>query len=269
MSNLAEKPHLLEKLRDIMRRLRDPDHGCPWDLKQDYQSIIPHTLEEVYEVIEAIDNKDWPSLKDELGDLLLQIAFYTQFAEEDGYFTFEEVIQNVNDKMIRRHPHIFGDVKAETPEEVLKEWHKVKAQEKANQKEPPQTVLGDIQSSLPALMRAHKAADRLRKMMPQIKNESPLLMDKLNEEVQEIEAELTADSIDNEALELEIGDALMVLSDIAAYHGISPERALSKAISKLDKRFTYLKQCADKEDKSLSAYSSEQLDVWWQDAKKA
>ena len=178
---------LFERAVSIMARLRGPG-GCPWDREQTFDSIKPYTVEETYEVLEAIDNRDWPELSKELGDLLLQVLFYAQMAKEQGDFSIDDVLEKLSDKLVRRHPHVFGEVKADTSSEVLRNWESIKQQEKNSP--PPQSALGGISSAMPALLEAHKLSAKAAATgfdWPHIEG----LFEKLDEETKELLAELS------------------------------------------------------------------------------
>src|ERR1700761_2446820 len=192
----------------IMARLRAPD-GCPWDREQTFDSIKRHTLEETYEVFDAIERRAWPDLKDELGDLLLQVLFYAQMASEAGYFTIQDVASNLNAKLIRRHPHIFGDVVASDAAAVLRNWEQIKQSEKKASAAAQSSMLDDIPRSMPAVMEANKLGSRAAKVGFDWPNEEGLF-DKLQEEIVELKAELSPSSGNRSTtkIEAELGDLL-------------------------------------------------------------
>ncbi|MCU1306381.1 MAG: Nucleoside triphosphate pyrophosphohydrolase, partial [Acidobacteriaceae bacterium] len=252
-----------ERAVSIMARLRAPG-GCPWDREQTFDSIKPYTLEETYEVIEAIDNRDWKELPGELGDLLLQVLFYSEMAKEDGKFSIDEVLDTLSNKLVARHPHVFGDVKAETPQEVLRNWEALKAEEKKRNGTAEnadaagnQSVLAGISVAMPALMAARKISSRAANVgfdWPNIEQ----LFDKLTEETQELNDEIkkypapgpsphmrgvagsSGQKVSEELrdrLEDEVGDLFFVLVNIARYLSLDPESALRKTNLKFKQRF--------------------------------
>lgn len=253
----------MEKLLEIMARLRDPEHGCPWDLEQDFHTIIPYTLEETYEVIEAIRQDNMDALCEELGDLLLQVVFYAQIAKDKNIFCFSDVVEKVSTKLISRHPHVFGDEQALAATDVTAIWEHRKQQEKQHQ-----SVLDDIPMALPALMRAQKIQKRAAKIgfdWP----DCTAVFDKLHEEVAEIDAALkdyqqSPSPANDAALEDEIGDLLFVAVNLARKANIDAEQALSKANQKFIRRFAFVEQGYhdDPENRSL-----ERLEEYWQQAK--
>jgi nucleoside triphosphate diphosphatase len=286
-----------ERAVAIMARLRAPG-GCPWDREQNFDSIKPYTLEETYEVLEAIDNRDWEELPGELGDLLLQVLFYAQMAKEEGTFSIDQVLDRLSDKLVRRHPHVFGDVKAETTGEVLRNWEAIKAQEKAEAKadaatptapesEAPQSVLSGVSSGLPALLEAGKLSSRAANVgfdWPNIHG----LFDKLNEETEELRAELRdypapgpqprgkgiAGSgrapIPEELrlrLEEEVGDLFFVLVNISRFLALDSELALKKTNRKFRRRFQQVESKLRESGRTTQQASMEELESLWQTVK--
>ncbi len=252
----------LEEAIAIMARLRGPD-GCPWDREQTFDSIKRHTLEETYEVFDAIERRAWPDLKDELGDLLLQVLFYSQMASEAGYFTIEEVAANLCAKLIRRHPHIFADTVATTPDAVLRNWEQIKKAEKAAA--PRTSLLEDIPRSMPAILEASKLGSRAAKVgfdWPDPQG----LFDKLHEEIAELQAEVSAQQQD--AMEDELGDLLFTAVNLARHLHVDPESALRRANAKFRARFTAIEHAAGGPG-ALSALTPAALDLLWHDAKLA
>ena len=258
-----------ERAVSIMARLRAPG-GCPWDREQTFDTIKPYTLEETYEVLEAIDNRDWHELTGELGDLLLQVLFYSEMAAEEKHFTIDDVLDRLSNKLVDRHPHVFGEVKADTSGEVLRNWQALKAEEKKKRAEEsgepakdghPESVLHGVSSAMPALMEAYKISSRVAHVgfdWPNIEG----LFDKLNEETNELRQNLSeypepgpqpqsakdvasarGEKIPDELrarLEDEVGDLLFVLVNIARYLSLDPESALRKTNRKFRRRFQYL-----------------------------
>ena len=257
-----------EKLVEIMARLRGPD-GCPWDKQQDFNTLKPMLVEETYEVLEAIDNKDFDGLAEELGDLMLHIVFQAQLGKEANEFDVNTVVDKICEKLIRRHPHVFGTDKAGSPEEVIKNWEAIKAQEKAeklkNRTPEQRSLLEGIPSKLPALHEAHQISARAARVgfdWPEIGQ----IFEKLDEEIGELRAEL-ADG-DRERLEDELGDLLFVIVNIARVLKIDSESALKRANRKFKSRFQHMEFELAKEGKSIEATSLVEMESLWQKAKK-
>jgi XTP/dITP diphosphohydrolase/ATP diphosphatase len=268
----ATTRNLSESVR-IMERLRGPD-GCPWDKEQTFDSIKRHTLEETYEVFDAIERRAWSDLRDELGDLFLQVLFYSQMAAEAGYFTIGDVAAGLNAKLIRRHPHIFGDVKAEDSATVLKNWEEIKREEKRASAEgkPEPTLLEDIPRSMPAMMEAAKLGSRASKVgfdWPDVEG----LFDKLDEEIAELRAEIPSGGPNTEkpqdaiAVEEELGDLLFTAVNLARHLRVDPESALRRANAKFRSRFTAMEHAAGGAD-ALDHLGPEELDALWRAAKR-
>jgi ATP diphosphatase len=255
----------------IMARLRAPD-GCPWDREQTFDSIKRHTLEETYEVFDAIERRAWPDLKDELGDLLLQVLFYAQMASEAGYFTLQDVASNLNAKLIRRHPHIFGDVVAPDSADVLRNWEQIKQSEKktaASPQSPQSSMLDEIPRTMPAVLEAAKLGSRAAKVgfdWPDANG----LFDKLHEEIGELKAELTPPSGSQSipAIEAEFGDILFTAVNLARHLKVDPESALRAANAKFRRRFAAMESAAGSRD-ALAASTPSELDLLWNQAKNA
>lgn len=266
---MAEEKVRTEALAEaisIMARLRAPD-GCPWDRAQDFDSIKRHTLEETYEVFDAIDRRAWPELKDELGDLLLQVLFYAQMADEAGYFSIEDVAANLNAKLVRRHPHIFGDATAKTPEDVKATWDVVKRQEKAARGEQVAARLMDeVSRHQPALLEAAKLGKKAATVGFDWPDADGLVV-KLHEETEEIEAELVREPQDRAALEDELGDLLFTAVNLARHLKLEPEFALRRASAKFRARFNAMEYVAGGEA-ALREKSAEELDELWRGVKR-
>jgi ATP diphosphatase len=258
----------------IMARLRGPG-GCPWDREQTFDSIKKHMLEETYEVFDAIERRAWPELRDELGDLLLQVLFYAQMANEAGYFTLAEVAAGLNEKLIRRHPHIFAGVEATDSDTVLRNWEQIKREEKkaaAAGDDKAKPMLDDIPRSMPALLEAAKLGSRAAKVgfdWP----DSGGLFEKLQEEIGELKAELLpgsgADSgagIDTARVEEEMGDLLFTAVNLARHLKIDPESALRSANGKFRRRFAVMESAAGGRE-GLEARSAPELEALWSEAK--
>jgi len=248
----------------IMARLRAPD-GCPWDRAQTFDSIKRHTLEETYEVFDAIDRRSWPDLKDELGDLLLQVLFYAQMAADEGYFTIEDVAANLNAKLIRRHPHIFAEAVAHTPDDVKQTWESVKRQERSAQPSSPQYLLDEVTRHQPAFLEAAKLGKKAASVgfdWPDTQG----LIDKLHEETRELEAELQTKPIDLEKAEDEVGDLLFTAVNMARHLKLEPEFALRTANAKFRRRFNAIETAAGGAE-ALTQLSPDELDQLWRSAK--
>jgi nucleoside triphosphate diphosphatase len=252
----------------IMTRLRGPD-GCPWDREQTFDSIKRHTLEETYEVFDAIERRAWPDLKDELGDLLLQVLFYAQMAAEAGHFTIQDVAANLNAKLIRRHPHIFGDAVATDANAVLRNWEQIKQSEKKASATAQPSMLDDIPRTMPATLEAGKLGSRAAKVgfdWPDAEG----LFDKLQEEIGELKAELgpSSDSQPRSAIEAEFGDLLFTAVNLARHLKVDPESALRATNAKFRRRFAAMESAAGGRD-ALAASTPSELDLLWNQAKNA
>jgi len=260
-----------EKLVEIMATLRGPN-GCPWDKQQDFNSLKPMLVEEVYEVLEAVEMEDYDGLSEELGDLLLHVLFNAQLAKEAGHFDIKTVIQKISDKLVRRHHHVFGTDSASTPEEVIKNWEAIKAQEKAeklqNRTTEPRSVLEGIPTKLPAIHEAHQISSRAARVgfdWPDIEG----VFEKLQEEVRELKDVISAggEESQRDRLEYEIGDMLFVIVNIARYLKIDSESALKRANRKFKTRFRYMEAELAKKGKNLDQTSLEEMEALWQKAK--
>lgn len=223
---------------DVMARLRDPQGGCPWDLEQTFATIAPYTIEEAYEVADAIAREDMPALKEELGDLLFQVAFHARMAEEQGAFDFADVAGALAAKMIARHPHVFGDGDDRTAEEQTRAWETLKAQERAS-KRPGASLLDDVAMALPALMRAEKLTKRAARINFDWPTPEPVL-EKLEEELAELAEERAGGN--QEAIAEEMGDILFVMANLARKLGVDPEEALRRANAKFTSRFQHIER---------------------------
>jgi MazG family protein len=293
MSTTGER---FERAVQIMARLRAPG-GCPWDREQTFDTIKPYTLEEAYEVLEAIDNRDWPELTGELGDLLLQVLFYSQMASEEGRFSVDDVLDRLSNKLVERHPHVFGDVKADTPAEVLRNWEALKGEEKkkrlaaggggnAENTDDAQSVLSGVSSKMPALLEAYKLSSRAAHVgfdWPEIEG----LFEKLAEETAELREELKAVPIKGpsrkgiagsgkpqvapelrERLEDEVGDLFFVLVNIARYLSLDPESALRKTNRKFKRRFQWMEERLRDSGRAPQQASMDELETLWKQAKQ-
>jgi len=251
-----------------MARLRAPD-GCPWDREQTFDSIKRHTLEETYEVFDAIERRAWPDLKDELGDLLLQVLFYAQMASEAGHFTIQDVASNLNAKLIRRHPHIFAGAQVADSDAVLRNWEQIKQSEKKSASSAKSSILDDIPRTMPAMLEAGKLGSRAAKVGFDWPDASGLF-DKLQEEIVELKAELTpsSGSQSQAAIEAEFGDLLFTVVNLARHLKVDPESALRATNAKFRRRFVAMESAAGSTD-ALAASTPSELDLLWNQAKKA
>ncbi len=243
----------------VMARLRAPD-GCPWDREQTLDSIRPHTLEEVYEVFDAIDRRDWPELRDELGDLLLQVLFYAQIAADEQHFTIDDVVRGLTAKLIRRHPHVFGDRAARDSADVIRTWESVKAEERRSVAIEAGHLLDAVPRATPALQEAAKLGSRAAKIgfdWPDVEG----LFGKVQEEIAEIREELTAQPV-AERVEEEFGDLLFVLTNLARHLHVDSEQALRKANAKFRRRFGAMEDASGGTE-SLHRLSLDEMEALW------
>ena len=252
-----------EELVQIMARLRSPD-GCPWDLKQSFDSIKPYTLEEVYEVFDAIDRRDMPALSEELGDYLLQAVFYAQIAAEQGHFTIADSLQAINEKLIRRHPHIFGEGTAQTAEEVKQRWDEIKQAEKAGKGAArPEPLLAGVLKSQPALAEAQQLTRKAAEVGFDWENPQQVLA-KLSEELAELAA-----APDPAAVAAEMGDVLFVAVNLARKLGVDAEQSLRLSNAKFRSRFGFIEQRLEAAGRAWSQTSLGEMDAIWNEAKQA
>lgn len=257
----------IEQLLTIMTQLRDEQHGCPWDRKQTFETIVPHTIEETFEVVDAIHNQDWQNLKEELGDLLFQVIFYSQMAKEQGLFDFNEVVEGLNDKLTRRHPHVFSDVEFADEAAINANWEAEKKKEKAEVGKNEESILDSIPQSLPALSKANKIQKRCAKYGFDWDALGPVV-DKVQEEVEEVVQEAIQVDVDEEKLEEEVGDLLFAVVNLSRHLKKDPEVALRKANNKFSRRFKGVEARAGEDGKSLTDFSLQELDQFWNDVKK-
>ena len=300
---MAATGERFERAVSIMARLRAPG-GCPWDREQTFDTIKPYTLEETYEVLEAIDARDFDELCGELGDLLLQVLFYSEMATEEKHFSIDDVLDRLATKLIDRHPHVFGNIRADTPGEVVRNWHALKAEEKRKRqteaeksgavgidrrKEHPESVLAGISSAMPALLEAYKISTRVAHVgfdWPNVEG----LFDKLAEETEELQRNLEdypepgpqpapttgvagARGVSVPAdlrarLEDEVGDLLFVLVNVARYLALDPESALRKTNRKFRRRFEYLESRLREQGRKPSEASLDEMEMLWQESKQ-
>ncbi|GHA88742.1 nucleoside triphosphate pyrophosphohydrolase [Cognatilysobacter bugurensis] len=262
------------RLLDIMARLRDPQGGCPWDIEQTFETIAPYTIEEAYEVADAIDRRDLPALMDELGDLLLQVVFHARMAEEQGAFAFDDVVDAIADKMLRRHPHVFGDGKVEDSQTQTLAWEALKRQEREAAGERDTSALAGIARGLPEWQRATKLQKRAARVGFDWPAVEPVL-DKLHEEIDEVRVEFAALAADpqdpaaRERLEDEIGDVLFVCTNLARHAGVDVGSALRRANLKFERRFRAMEALAQADGTSLDALPLAAQDGYWNRAKAA
>lgn len=266
----------ISRLLEIMARLRDPETGCPWDVEQDFASIVPYTIEEAYEVADAIERDDMIDLKDELGDLLLQPVYHAQLAAEAGHFKFEDVILAVTKKLIRRHPHVFGDEKARQAKSAKSVWERIKTEERAEKTEerrvkglpaPHEGILNNVPSALPALIRAEKLQTKAAKVGFDWPDTQPVV-GKIEEEWQEliVEIEKSDGTASKEVVE-EFGDFLFSVVNLARHLGIDPEDALRRTNAKFMRRFGHIETELGKEGRRPEDASLEKMEEIWQSAK--
>jgi MazG family protein len=261
---LSRNAAATQAVLDVMARLRDPERGCPWDVEQTFATIAPYTIEEAYEVADAIARADLPGLKEELGDLLFQVAFHARMAEEQGAFDFADVAQALADKMIVRHPHVFADKIERTAEEQTRAWETLKAEQRA-QKRPDASLLDDVAMALPALMRAEK----LTKRAARINFDWPTpdeVLEKLEEELAELhDARLRED---HEALTEEMGDILFVMANLARKLNVDPEEALRRANAKFTRRFQHIERRLAEQGR-VGPQPLDDMEELWLEAKRA
>jgi MazG family protein len=253
-----------QRLVEIMARLRAPD-GCPWDREQTFDSIRKYTLEETYEVLDAIDRRDWNDLREELGDYLLQAVFYAQMASDEKLFEIGDSLDAINEKLIRRHPHVFGEATARTGDEVKKRWDEIKAEERREKPKAPQGLLDTVPRALPALVEAQQITSRAAGVGFDWENAEQVL-EKLDEELAELAEARQIASRDE--LENEIGDLLFVLVNLARFVKVDPEQALRRTNRKFRERFAHIERRLAEQGRQVSGTPIEELEALWQEAKK-
>lgn len=262
---MAAEERSIDRLLAIMARLRDPQTGCPWDLEQNFATIAPYTVEEAYEVADAIERGNLDDLRDELGDLLFQVVFHARMAQEQHAFAFDDVVEAICEKMIRRHPHVFGAAEARTSDEQTAAWEVIKAQERAA-KGKAASLLDDVPAGLPAMTRAVKLSKRAASVgfvWPTITE----VMDKLHEEVAELEVEIAAG--DRDKARAELGDVLFVAANIARTLDIDPEDALRATNAKFSRRFRFIEAALRERGKRPDQSDLAEMDALWNAAKAA
>lgn len=271
MADAPEAGSRIGALLAVMARLRDPDTGCPWDRDQTFRSIAPYTIEEAYEVADAIAREDLDGLKDELGDLLLQVVYHARIAEEQGAFAFDDVAAAITEKMIRRHPHVFADTSLRDEFKTSGTWERIKAEERAARGGGPESSLLDgVPLALPALTRAAKLQSRAARAGFDWPSLSPVLA-KLDEEVAELKSAIAADSggeVSPEVFE-EFGDLLLVMVNLARHLGIDPEAALRDANGKFTRRFASIEEALRADGRKPEDSTLEEMDQLWDEAKAA
>ena len=255
----------IQSLLDIMRQLRDPDSGCPWDLKQNFHTIVPHTIEETYELADAIAAEDFAQVRDELGDVLFQVVFYAQMARELGLFTFEDVVDGIAKKLLRRHPHVFAETGGQSVSEteVKDRWEQIKGEER--QQKNQRGALDDIPLALPALSRSQKLQKRAARVGFDW-SEPDAVRGKVDEELEEL-AEAVSEG-DSAAIESEVGDIFLAMVNLARHLGVDAEAALRHANRRLEDRFRLMEIAAGRDGSQLSEESLERLEQRWQTAKR-
>ncbi|KTT21476.1 nucleoside triphosphate pyrophosphohydrolase [Pseudomonas rhizoryzae] len=266
----------LDDLLHLMARLRDPQHGCPWDLQQDYASIVPHTLEEAYEVADAIAKRDFPQVRDELGDLLFQVVYYSQLGREDGHFDFPQVVDGITRKLVRRHPHVFPDGDLHGPLDlprldeatIKRRWEEIKAEERAEKATAPEqlSLLDDVPAALPALSRAAKLQKRAANVGFDWADATPVVA-KIQEELDEVR-EAMANGQAAQVVE-EVGDLLFVMVNLARHLRVDAEDALRQANAKFERRFRYIEEALKAQGRTPKEASLEEMDALWDAAKVA
>lgn len=255
----------LDRLLEIMAQLRDPDGGCPWDLAQDFRSIAPCTIEEAHEVADAIERNDLDELPDEVGDLLFQVVFYARLGQEQGDFDFAGVVERIIEKLERRHPHIFGDVKTDDPAVVAANWERIKQEERQAKGQSDESLLDGISRGLPEFTRCLKLQKRAAGVGFEWPTMEAVLL-KLDEEVLELKEAIEKDDLD--ASEDELGDVLLVLTNVARRQGIDPAQALRRANQKFEERFRAMEIAAKAQGQVMADLDLDAQEALWQSAKK-
>ena len=268
---MAENPLIndpdagIERLLEIMARLRDPERGCPWDIEQDFASIAPYTIEEAYEVADAIERRAWDELKGELGDLLFQSVFHARMAAEAGHFTFQDVVRTMCDKMVARHPHVFGDQSRDkSADQQTRDWEEIKAAERAGKAQ--RGTLDGVAANLPALLRAHKLQKRAARVGFDWPDAGHVLA-KIAEEAGELTE--ASDHLGPDRIEEEMGDLLFVIANLSRHLGVEPEAALRRANAKFIRRFAYIEKRLAENGKHPEDSNLAEMDALWNAAKLA
>ena len=254
----------MEKLHHITSQLRDPEKGCPWDKEQTFESIAHCAIEEAYEVVEAIENKDYEAFKNELGDLLFQVAFHSNIAEEMNLFTFDDVVDSITTKLINRHPHVFSDLSIEDSKAQADHWEKIKIEER-KQKHGINSILDDIGTNQPALNVAYKIGKRARSVGFDRSNVGGVI-DKIEEEIEELKVAINSGNQSN--IEEEAGDLLFSIVSLSRHTSIDPESALRKEKKKFDQRFRSMESALKESNKEFSHMTERELDKLWENVKE-
>ncbi len=262
---MAEEPEQIDRLLEIMAALRDPDGGCPWDIEQTFKTISAYTIEEAYEVADAIERMDMHDLKDELGDLLFQVVFHAQMAREQGDFDFSDVASAISEKLVRRHPHVFGDEVAGSHEELHRAWEQHKKDERRARQHTQKSLLNGIASTMPALRWSSKLQKRAAHHGFDWEDVTPVFA-KLQEEIEELKAEIEHDD-NHERIADEMGDILFACVNLARHIDVNPEQALRDSNLKFIERFRVMEQLLADEDRVMDDCSVEILEDYWQKAK--
>lgn len=264
----------IEDLKGIMAQLRSPEGGCPWDRAKDFKSIAPYTIEEAYEVVDAIDRGDMEDLQDELGDLLFQVIFHAQLASEETVFAFDDVVHTLSEKLIRRHPHVFGDETLASDDEIRGMWERVKGEERlakaSSGQEDAASLLDDVPVAMPALSRAVKLQKQAAKVGFDWPSIGPV-MAKIDEELGELKEALRDDDGEPSSqahIAEELGDLMFVMANLARHLRIDPERAVRDANLKFCRRFNYIERTLIKQERSLDSATLEEMDALWDEAKR-
>jgi len=258
---------MMKKLLDVMAALRDPDSGCPWDIKQTFKSIVPYTLEEAYEVADAIEQEDMPALKSELGDLLFQVVFYAQIAKEQGEFEFNDVVDAVSEKLVRRHPHVFADEQYADDAVLNEAWEKAKAAERDRESDVEKaSVLDGVAMALPALKRAQKLQKRAARVGFDWPAIEPVFA-KIEEEIQELKEAMQ--QRDKMLVHEEMGDVLFSCVNLARHLGVDSEESLRSCNQKFERRFSHIEETLEAKKQPFESQSLDQLEKMWQDAKSS
>jgi len=257
----------LARLLAVMACLRDRQHGCPWDIDQTFRTIAPYTIEEAYEVADAIERNDMPALKEELGDLLLQVVYHSQMASEAGAFRFEDVAASIADKMVDRHPHVFGDLKIADADAQTISWEARKAAERAKKTgAEPAGALDGVARALPALLRAEKIQKRAARVGFDWTTIGPVI-DKIEEELGELRGEIEAGQLDQARVTDELGDVLFAVANLARHCKVDPEAALRSTNDKFERRFRYVEKQLAAQGRKPAQATLEEMEALWQEAK--